>query len=274
VQATWTTRYRGLSERLSLAQLSRTWDLLMLVTAREVKVRYQGTVLGFLWNLAKPLLLALVFSFALSYVLRIRDPGGAPFVLFLLAALFPWTWFQSSIQFSAGSFSNNAPLLKKVYFPRFVLPLSAATSQLFQFVLSIPILVLLLIIWGYYPGVEWLVGFPLLVAVQFLILAGAVLLVASFNVFLRDLEHLVEVLMTLWLYLTPIIYPLSAVKGKVGQLIYLNPMASLIQAWRDLFLNNEIPGTEIWPALVFAALALLAGTIAFKSLEGQFEIAL
>jgi ABC-type polysaccharide/polyol phosphate export permease len=99
-------------------------------------------------------------------------------------------------------------------------------------------------------------------------------LVASFNVFLRDLEHLVEVLMTLWLYLTPIIYPLSAVKGKVGQLIYLNPMASLIQAWRDLFLNNQIPGAEIWPALVFAALALLAGTIAFKSLEGQFEIAL
>ena len=274
MEATWTTRYRDLSERLSLAQLSRTWDLLMLVTAREVKVRYQGTVLGFLWNLAKPLLLALVFSFALSYVLRIRDPGGAPFVLFLLSALFPWTWFQSSIQFSAGSFSNNAPLLKKVYFPRFVLPLSAATSQLFQFVLSIPILVLLLVIWGYYPGVEWLVGFPLLVAVQFLILAGAVLLVASFNVFLRDLEHLVEVLMTLWLYLTPIIYPLSAVKGKVGHLIYLNPMASLIQAWRDLFLNNEIPGAEIWPALVFAALALLAGTIAFKSLEGQFEIAL
>jgi lipopolysaccharide transport system permease protein len=274
VEATWTTRYRDLSQRLNLAQLSRTWDLLMLVTAREVKVRYQGTVLGFLWNLAKPLLLALVFSFALSYVLRIRDPGGAPFVLFLLSALFPWTWFQSSIQFSAGSFSNNAPLLKKVYFPRFVLPLSAATSQLFQFVLSIPILVLLLVIWGYYPGVEWLVGFPLLVAVQFLILAGAVLLVASFNVFLRDLEHLVEVLMTLWLYLTPIIYPLSAVKGKVGHLIYLNPMASLIQAWRDLFLNNEIPGTEIWPALVFAALALLAGTIAFKSLEGQFEIAL
>jgi lipopolysaccharide transport system permease protein len=274
VAEAWTASYRALSGRLSLAQLARTWDLLMLVTAREVKVRYQGTVLGFLWTLAKPLLLALVFSFALSYVLRIRAPGDTPFVLFLLSALFPWTWFQSSIQFSAGSFSNNAPLLKKVYFPRFVLPLSAVTSQLFHFVLSIPILVLMLIIWGYYPGLEWLVGFPLLAAIQLLILAGAVLLVASFNVFLRDLEHLVEVLMTLWLYLTPIIYPLSAVKGKVGHLIYLNPMASLIQAWRDLFLNNQIPGAEIWPALVFAALALLAGTIAFKTLEGQFEIAL
>jgi lipopolysaccharide transport system permease protein len=274
VTAAWTASYRQLAGRLNLAQVARTWDLLMLVTAREVKVRYQGTVLGFLWTLAKPLLLALVFSFALSYVLRIRAPGDAPFVLFLLSALFPWTWFQSSIQFSAGSFSNNAPLLKKVYFPRFVLPLSAVTSQLLHFVLSIPILVLMLVIWGYYPGLEWLVGFPLLVAIQLLILAGAVLLVASFNVFLRDLEHLVEVLMTLWLYLTPIIYPLSAVKGKVGHLIYLNPMASLIQAWRDLFLNNQIPGAEIWPALVFAALALLAGTIAFKSLEGQFEIAL
>ena len=274
MEATWTSRYRDLSERLNLAQLARTWDLLLLMSAREVKLRYQETVLGFLWTMAKPLLLALVFAFALNYVLRIKDPGGAPFVLFLLSALFPWTWFQSSIQFSAASFSNNAPLLKKVYFPRFVLPLSAVTSQLFHFVLSIPILVVLLLAWDYVPGPQWVLGFPLLVAIQFLMLAGLALLVASFNVFLRDLEHLVEVLMMLWLYLTPIIYPLSAVEARLGKVVYLNPMASLIQAWRDLFLYDQLPGLDIWPAVAFAAVALVAGNIVFRRLEGQFEVAL
>lgn len=262
------------SRGFDLSQVARTWELLLLLTVRDVKLRYEGTILGFLWTLAKPLLLALVFSFALSRVLGIKDPRGAPYVLFLLSALFPWTWFQSSIQFSAGSFSNNAALLKKVYFPRFVLPFSAITSQLIHFVLSIPILALLLLVAGYRPGPEWLLGVPLLMAIQLLMLAGAVLLVASFNVFVRDLEHLVEVLMLLWLYLTPILYPLSLVKERIGPIIYLNPMASLIQAWRDLFLYDQLPGVEIWPALVFAVVALVAGSIAFKTLEGQFEVAL
>ena len=266
--------YADSLKRVNLREVARTWELLLLLTARDVKLRYEGTVLGFLWTLAKPLLQALVFAFALSTVLRIKTGYEVPYVLFLLAALFPWTWFQSSIQFSAASFSGNAALLKKVYFPRFVLPFSAVTSQLLHFALSIPILVLLLVIAGYYPGPEWLLGVPLLMAIQLLMLAGAVLLVASFNVFLRDLEHLVEVLMLLWLYLTPILYPLSLVKARIGPVIYLNPMASLIQAWRDLFLYDRLPGAEIWPALVFTALALVAGSITFKALEGQFEVAL
>lgn len=258
---------------ISLSQVIHTWELLVLLTAREVKLRYQGTILGFLWTLAKPLLLALVLSFALSRVLRV-DVGGAPYHLFLLSALFPWGWFQSSIQFSSPSFANNAPLLKKVYFPRSVLPLSTVTNQLFHFLLSIPVLILLLVAWGYYPGVQWLLGIPVLIAIQLVMLAGAVLLVASIDVFLRDLEHLVEVGLTLWFYVTPILYPLDLVQNTVGPLIHLNPMASLIQAWRDLFLENELPSLDIWPALVFAGIALLAGTIVFKSLEERFEDAL
>ena len=258
---------------INLSQVTHTWELLVLLTARELKLRYQGTILGFLWTLAKPLLLGLVLYFALNKVLGVKV-GDAPYHLFLLSALFPWGWFQASIQFSAASFSNNAALLKKVYFPRFVLPLSAITSQLIHFVLSIPILVLLLVIAGYHPGPEWLLGVPLLTAIQLLMLAGAVLLVASFNVFVRDLEHLVEVLMMLWFYLTPILYPLSMLRERVGPVVYLNPMASLIQAWRDLFLYDQLPGVEIWPALVFTALALVAGSITFKTLEGHFEAVL
>lgn len=258
---------------INLAQVAHTWELLVLLTAREVKLRYQGTILGFLWTVAKPLLLALVLSFALSRVLRV-DVGDAPYHLFLLSALFPWGWFQSSIQLSAPSFANNAALLKKVYFPRSVLPLSTVTNQLFHFLLSIPVLMLLLAAWGYYPGVQWLVGIPLLIGIQLVMLAGVVLLVASIDVFLRDLEHLVEVGLTLWFYVTPILYPLHLVQDRIGPLIHLNPMASLIQAWRDLFLENKLPSLDIWPALVFAGVALVAGTLVFNALEERFEDAL
>jgi ABC-type polysaccharide/polyol phosphate export permease len=259
--------------RLDVSQLARTWELLLLLTAREVKLRYQGTVLGLLWTLAKPLLLAMVLYFALNRVLGIKVED-APYHLFLLSALFPWGWFQSSIQFSAPSFANNAPLLKKVYFPRFVLPLSTVTNQLFHFVLSIPILMLLLVISGRHPGPEWLLGIPLLIAIQLLLLAGAVLVVASFDVFLRDLEHLVEVFLNLWFYLTPILYPLSRVPEKVKPLLLINPMTSLVEAWRDLFLKNQLPSADIWPALIFTAVALVAGALVFKTLEGRFEDAL
>jgi lipopolysaccharide transport system permease protein len=259
--------------RLDVSQIARTWELLVLLTARDVKLRYQGTVLGLLWTLAKPLFLAMVLYFALNRVLGITV-ADAPYHLFLLSALFPWGWFQSSVQFSAPSFANNAPLLKKVYFPRFVLPLSVVTNQLVHFVLSIPILMLLLVISGRHPGPEWLLGVPLLLAIQLLLLAGAVLVVASVDVFLRDLEHLVEVFLNLWFYLTPILYPLSRVPTKVKPFMLINPMSSLIEAWRDLFLKNQLPSADIWPALVFTAVTLVAGVLVFKTLEGRFEDAL
>jgi lipopolysaccharide transport system permease protein len=258
---------------INLSRVIHTWELLLLLTARELKLRYQGTALGFLWTLAKPLLLGLVLYFALNRVLGIKV-GDAPYHLFLLSALFPWGWFQASVQFSAASFSNNAPLLKKVYFPRFVLPLSTVTNQLFHFCLSIPILMLLLIASGRYPGPEWLLGIPLLIAIQLLLLAGAVLVVASFNVFLRDLEHLVEVFLNLWFYLTPILYSLERVPEKVQPVMLINPMTSLIEAWRDLFLDNKLPAADIWPALVFTAVVVVAGIIVFRTLEERFEDAL
>jgi lipopolysaccharide transport system permease protein len=257
----------------NLSRLNHTWELLVLLTARDVKLRYQGTILGFLWTLAKPLLLALVLYFALNKVLGVKV-GNAPYHLFLLSALFPWGWFQASLQFSAASFSNNAPLLKKVYFPRFVLPLSTVANQLFHFCLSIPILMLLLIVSGRYPGPEWLLGIPFLIAIQLLLLSGSVLVVASLNVFLRDLEHLVEVLLNLWFYLTPILYSLERVPKKVQPVMLINPMTSLIEAWRNLFLNNKLPGADIWPALIFTAVALVVGIIVFRTLEERFEDAL
>ncbi len=195
--------------------------------------------------------------------------------LVLLAGLFPWTWFQTSLVIAVGSFSTNGALIKKVYFPRFVLPLATVLNNGVQYGLSIPVLVVLLLIEGYTPNWTWLIGVPYLLAVQALLIMGIVLFIAALNVYFRDLEHLTDVFVGLiWFYLTPVIYPLSIVPDEYHSWVLLNPMASLIEGWRDLFLHNSIPGLELWPALVFAVGAAALGSFSFRKMEGGFADAL
>jgi ABC-type polysaccharide/polyol phosphate export permease len=195
--------------------------------------------------------------------------------LVLLAALFPWTWFQTSLVTSVGSFAGNGALIKKVYFPRFVLPLATIMNNGVQYAVSIPVLLILLAVGGYAPSWTWLVGIPYLLAVQAVLIMGIVLFIASVDVFFRDLEHLTDVFVGLiWFWLTPVIYPLEIVPDRYHDLLLANPMTSLIEGWRDLFLRNQIPGIELWPALVFAAGIAALGTFSFRKLEGGFADAL
>jgi ABC-type polysaccharide/polyol phosphate export permease len=195
--------------------------------------------------------------------------------LVLLAGLFPWTWFQTSLVTSVGSFAGNGALIKKVYFPRFVLPLATVLNNGVQYGLSIPVLLILLLIEGYTPSWTWLIGIPYLLAVQALLIMGIVLFIASLDVYFRDLEHLTDVFVGLiWFYLTPVIYPLAIVPDRYHNWVLANPMASLIEGWRDLFLRNQIPGAELWPALVFAAGIAALGSFSFRKLEGGFADAL
>jgi ABC-type polysaccharide/polyol phosphate export permease len=195
--------------------------------------------------------------------------------LVLLAGLFPWTWFQTSLVSSVGAFAGNGALIKKVYFPRFVLPLATVMNNGVQYGLSIPVLLILLAVEGYTPSWTWLVGIPYLLAVQAVLIMGIVLFIASIDVFFRDLEHLTDVFVGLILfYLTPVIYPLEIVPDRYEAWLLANPLTSLIEGWRDLFLRNQIPGAELWPALVFAAGIAALGTFSFRKLEGGFADAL
>lgn len=227
---------------------------------------------GFLWSLIRPLLQGAVLFIVLRKFIRIDVEDYA---LVLLAGLFPWTWFQTSLVTAVSSFAGNGALIKKVYFPRFVLPLATVLNNGVQYALSVPVLLILLLFQGYRPDWTWLIGIPYLLAVQALLIMGIVLFIASLNVYFRDLEHLTDVLVGLiWFYLTPVIYPLSIVPDKYHDWVLLNPMASLIEGWRDLFLNNQIPGADMWPALVFAAGAAALGSFSFKTMEGGFADAL
>ena len=219
----------------------------------------------------KPLALGAVLFVALKHFVRIEVEN---YHLVLLTALFPWVWFQTSVLLGTPSFAANGTLLKKVPFPRVVLPFATILNSGIHFLLAIPIVIGLLAFSGKHPNATWIIGVPILAAVQLALLMGVVLLIASVNVFFRDLEHLVEVLLNLTFYATPILYPLSRVPDDWKPLLLVNPLTSLIEAWRELFTNNTLPGADLWPALVFTLGAMVVGGLVFQRLEPEFADAL
>lgn len=245
--------------------------MLYLLTLRDFKLRYQDTALGFLWSLLKPLAWGAVLFVALGQIVRIDVED---YHLVLLTALFPWVWFQNSVAMATPSFVGNRGLIKKVRFPRFVLPFSTILNNAVHFLITIPVLVILFLVSGQQPSPTWLIGIPILMTLQMALLMGTILVLASIDVFFRDLEHLVEVTLTLLFYATPILYPLDLVPDRWRPIILMNPLTSLIGAWRSLFLENSLPGADLWPALLFSLGALLLGGVVFVRLEPRFADAL
>jgi ABC-type polysaccharide/polyol phosphate export permease len=212
-----------------------------------------------------------VLYVALSKVARIQVDD---YQLVLLTGLFPWVWFSSSVLLATPSFAGNGALLKKVRFPRLVLPFSTVLNNGVHFFISIPVLIVLLAVDGRYPAWTWIIGIPVLTAIQTALLMGIIMLLASLDVYFRDLEHLMEVFLQLLFYLTPVLYPLSLVPEEWRPLMQLNPMTSLIDGWRQLFMDNTLAFADLWPALLFTAGALAVGGGVFRRLEPGFADAI
>jgi lipopolysaccharide transport system permease protein len=243
-------------------------ELLYLLTRRDLKLRYQDTVLGFFWTAAKPLLFGLVVWFALRKVLKVETP--VPYHLFLLSALLPWTLFQASVLLATPLFALNGILVKKVPFPPYVLPMATIANNLVHFLLSLPVLVVFLLLSGRTPGPEWIVGVPVLLAIELTLMMGLALGLSAIDVHFRDLEHLIEVLLNLLFYITPILYPLDKVPGTYRDLLKANPLAPLMEAWRALIVQNELPGLDLWPAVLATAIILAGGVWLFGKLRPTF----
>jgi lipopolysaccharide transport system permease protein len=171
---------------------------------------------------------------------------------------------------AAPAIANNGNLIKKVHFPRYVLPFSTVANNMVHFLLTIPIVMIFVLASGRQPNWTWLIGIPMLTLLELMLLMGLVLFVSAIDVYFRDLEHLLEVFLNLAFYMTPIIYPLSTL-GKYQNVALLNPMASLIEAWRNLFVRNQLPTPmDLWPCLLGTALAVVLGSFVFGRLEKGF----
>jgi len=243
-------------------------DLLKLLVKKEITLRYKRTYLGFLWSLLNPILTGVVLFIAFNIFMRFEVEN---FALFVMAALFPWTWFSASVTLSSNVFTGNVSLIKKVIFPKQFLLLATVIAQLVNFIFSLPVLIGLVYFYGSSLTLEWLIGVPILIIVQFAVVYGLVLMISIANAYFRDLEYLVNVLISLLFWMTPIVYPLEAVPEAYRVILVVNPVTYLIQAWRDLFFSNILNWNNISISLVTAAIVLIAGLLIFKKFEKRLD---
>ena len=246
-------------------------DLVRELTRKELKVRYRNSFLGYVWSVASPAAQALVYFFAFKVVVRIAvDDYG----LFLIAGLFVWQWFINSLTVCTGVFLMNASLIKKVAFPRQALPLASVLNDCLHFLLSLPVIAVVAALYGVFPRLSWSYGLPILVFLQFLLVLGFGLLVSSINLFFRDLERLVTILLSIVFYATPIIYPLDMVPSRFRPLVFLNPMTPLVVNYRSVLLDGVLQWRYVGLSLVYGLVWLGLGWCIFARLRWRFAEAL
>jgi lipopolysaccharide transport system permease protein len=252
-----------------LLALYRYRDLLWLWVMREVRVRYKQSLLGIAWAVIQPLALTIIFTIVFSRLVQV-DTGGIPYPIFSYTALVPWTFFATSLTFGIASLVNNMNLVTKIYFPREILPLASIGAAFVDFLVSAAILAGMLLIYGLAPGWISLWVVPLL-GLQVALTIAVVLLGSAVLVFFRDVRFVVPLLIQVWMYATPIIYPVSLVPERFRTLYFLNPMAGIIDGYRRVLLTGEPPQLDALAAGAVVTLALLAiGSVFFKHAEPVF----
>ncbi len=244
-------------------------DLLWLWTLRDIRVRYKQSILGAAWAILQPLSLMIMFTVVFSYLVRVPSDGIA-YPIFSYTALLPWTFFSTSIAFGVPSIVNNMNLVTKIYFPREILPISAVVASFIDFLTASIVYLGLMVVYDIGLHVTILLV-PLLLAVQVLLTLGVVLLASAVNVRFRDVRFIVPIAMQLWMYATPIIYPLSLVPQFWRPLYMLNPMVGLIEAYRMVALKGQWP--DPWSlsfAILISVSIFVVGWNSFRRMEVEF----
>jgi lipopolysaccharide transport system permease protein len=244
------------------------------LVARDVRGRYVGSALGAFWSVAHPLLQLVTYTFVFATVLKVRvtDAGGTdvPFVLYLACGLFPWLAIQEAVTRSATCLVDNPTLVKRVVFPVEVLPVELACSALVHQLIATVVLLAMMAVFGFPPRPS-LLAFPLLLVAELAIAVGLGWLVAALHVYFRDTAQALGVLMPIWFYLTPIIYPAHLVPEFLRPVLALNPLTPLVAAHRDVLLYGVVPTGPGAAWLLIASVGVFAaGAFVFLRARGEF----
>jgi homopolymeric O-antigen transport system permease protein len=255
-----------------LSQLIRYRSLIQSLVARELKARYRGSVLGFVWSFINPLLLLLVYSFVFTTVIPNKTEGVQPYALFMFCGLLPWTWFSSSLSEAAGSLISSGNLIKKVLFPAEVLPIVSVLANMVHFVFGLLILVPCLIYYGRLQVSPALLWFPVTMLVQVVFTAGLALMLAALTVHFRDIRDLLANVLMLWLFATPIIYPWFQENVRRFKLLFdLNPFTHLAISYQEILFYGPVGHWKWLLALGVASIGVfLAGYALFDRLRDSF----
>ncbi len=242
-------------------------ELYKNMVKRNLRTRYKASFFGFLWTFINPLLQLVVYSVVFSSIMRMNI---AKFPMFLFVALLPWIFFASATQEATNIIVSNSNIVKKVYFPREILPLATTTAGLVNLGLSFIIAIIALLLF-HIPLRPSLLALPLVMGLEFIFTLGICFLVSALNVYFRDIEHVWGILMMAWFYFTPIVYPINIVPTKYIKYIFLNPMVTLTEAYRDILYYGKFP---YFPGLgmftLLAILVLIVGYMVFIRLAKGF----
>lgn len=243
-------------------------EMIFSLVRRDLKGRYKGSVLGFFWTFLNPLLQLCVYTLVFSVIMR---NNIEQYYLYLFVALIPWIFFSTCVSGGAGCIWAQQDMVKKIYFPREVLPVAFVSSQFINMVLCFVVIFIVLFFSGRPVNIfAWIYLFPIMI-VEYILSLGAALISSAVTVYVRDVEYILGIVMMAWQFLTPILYSLEQVPTKLMPLFYLNPMTSIIIAYRDILYYGQFPKMEtLIQALLFGLFLLLFGLIIFRKLKRHF----
>jgi lipopolysaccharide transport system permease protein len=256
-------------QSIDLRQLWQYRELLYFLSWRDIKVRYKQTVLGATWAVIQPFMTMVVFSLFFGKLAKMPS-DGLPYPLFAFAALVPWTFFSNSLTQSSNSLVQNAHMLKKIYFPRLIIPIATIVSGAVDFVIAFIVLLLMMAYYGLVPtaNIAWV---PFLVLLEIITALGVGLWLSAMNVQFRDVRYVIPFLSQFWLFITPIAYP-GSLLPESWQMVYgLNPMVGVVEGFRWALLGtNKGPGIMIALSVLVSLSLLTTGLFYFRRMEKHF----
>ena len=242
-------------------------ELLKSNVKKEIRGKYKGSFLGVLWSFVNPLLQVAVYAIVFPYIMRIQTDN---YLIYLIIGIIPWTFFTTVINQGMITVRINAGIIKKVYFPREILPISVAVSGLINFLISCIIILLFCIFGG--VGISWhLILLPFIAIIQFVLTLGIVFALSAINVYIKDTEYLIAFVLNMLFYATPILYESTLFPESIRFILYLNPMTQVVEAYRNIFLYHQLPDLGGFIYLVIISFILLGvGILIFRKLEKGF----
>ncbi len=250
-----------------VCDIKNYFEFLKSNVKKDIRGKYKGSFLGILWSFINPLLSVLVYAIVFPYIMRMKVEN---YLIYLITGMIPWTFFTSAINTGIVSILSNADIIKKVYFPRILLPISAVTSALVNFGISCIIVLLFCVFGG--VGVSYhLIWLPIIAIIQYILLLGITFILSAIEMYMRDIEHIITFVLAMAFYVTPILYSPDIFPENLSWILKINPMAHLIYAYRDIFLYHQNPSIiGLGIVLLFAILVFIIGYSIFEKLQKGF----
>lgn len=243
-------------------------EMIFSLVKRDLRGRYKGSALGFLWTFINPFLQLLIYTMVFSVIMR---SGIEDYYIFLFVALVPWIFFSTSLTGGAGCILAQQDMVKKIYFPREVLPIAHVTSQFINMLLSFIVIFAVLIVTGYSINIKAILCLPVIMLVEYVLALGITMVVSAVTVYLRDVEYILGILTMAWQFLTPVMYSVDMVPEQVRGIFFLNPMTPIIIAYRNILYDGTVPQfSTLLSASLVGIVVLIVGWALFHRLQKRF----